>query len=733
METQKKKPRAARSLTATLSTAFFVLSAAVLSISSGLQIFANIQTQRDANSRKLQINAQDAAAKVSNNIQEKFNALETAVRLVDPVTASQEQQKQILDSLLGLQAAFRQLSVLNAQDQELAHVSRLSMAASGDLAGQLSREGLDQVRQGSTYISPIYIDPLTSEPLMIMAVPVTDVFGDFRGTLIAEINLKFMWDLVDQLKIEKTGYAYVVDRQGNLIAFSDTARVLKGENVGELQKVGEFIRTLVPAGETEMSTYMGIKGDVVVGTYVPLGTPDWAVVTELPWLEAYRGIIQIVLVSLLVTLAMAVLAGMLGGYVARRLAVPLVDLTETATRISCGEMDLQAAGGGPVEVSSLAEAFNSMTTQLRQVLGDLERRVTERTLDLERQSAYLQASAEVGRAATSILEIDRLIGQVVDLIRERFSLYYVGLFLVDSTGEWAMLRAGTGTAGQAMLARSHRLKIGGGSMIGWSVANAQARVALEAGEDAVRLATAELPETRSEAALPLRSRGRVLGAVTVQSSWPGAFDETVIAVLQAMADQVAVAIDNARLFAESQTAVETARRAYGEVSRRDWNQLLGTRPQWGYRYANQSVVPAEKTWRPEMLEAIQAGEMLESDTGEASMAMPLRVRDQVVGALRFSKGEKGGHWTADEIVLIETLAEQLGVALESARLYQDTQRRAARERLVNEVTARIRSSMTLEAVLNSAVREIGHLVEANYAAIDLELDQSEAHDKKVTL
>jgi GAF domain-containing protein/HAMP domain-containing protein len=725
METQKKNPRAARSLTATLSIAFFALSATVLLISSGLQIFSNIQTQREANFQKLRISAQDAAAKVSNNIQEKFNALETAVRFVDPATASQEQQKQVLNSLLGLQAAFRQLSMLNAQDQELAHVSRLSMAASGDLAGRLTGEGLDQVRQGNTYISPIYIDPLTGEPLVIMAVPVTNVFGDFRGTLIAEMNLKFMWDLVDQLKIETTGYAYVVDRQGNLIAFSDTARVLKGENVGGLQKVSEFIRTPVPTGETEMSTYIGIKGDVVVGTYVPLGAPDWAVVTELPWLEAYQGIIRIVLVSLLVTLAMAVLAGMLGGYVARRLAVPLVDLTETATRISCGEMDLQAAAGGPVEVSSLAEAFNSMTTQLRQILGDLEKRVAERTLDLERQSAYLQASADVGRAATSILEIDRLIGQVVELIRERFSLYYVGLFLVDSAGEWAVLRAGTGAAGQAMLARGHRLKVGGGSMIGWSIANAQARVALEAGEDAVRLATAELPDTRSEAALPLRSRGRVLGAVTVQSSWPGAFDETVIAVLQAMADQVAVAIDNARLFAESQAAAETARRAYGEVSRRDWSELLGTRPHWGYRYANQSVAPAEKTWRPEMLEAIQVGEMSESNTGKPTLAMPLRVRDHVVGALRFSKGEEGSKWTADEIVLIETLTEQLGVALESARLYQDTQRRAARERLVNEITARIRSSTTLEAVLNSAVREIGHLVEANYAAIDLELDKAE--------
>jgi GAF domain-containing protein len=185
-----------------------------------------------------------------------------------------------------------------------------------------------------------------------------------------------------------------------------------------------------------------------------------------------------------------------------------------------------------------------------------------------------------------------------------------------------------------------------------------------------------------------------------------------------------VALDNARLFAESQTAVETARRAYGEVSRRDWAELLATRTGWGYRFANQSVAPAEGTWRPEMLEAIQAGEMLESST-EPTLAMPLRVRDQTVGALRFSKGGEGGSWTADEIALTETLVEQLGVALESARLYQDTQRRAARERLVNEITARIRNSMTLEAVLNSAVREISHLVEANYAAIDLDLDKVE--------
>ena len=725
METQVKDPHAARSLTATLAIAFFALSVAVLLASSGLQVFFNLQTQQATISSRQQLIAQEAARTVSSFIQEKFSVLETAVELVNPVTASPEQQKQILDSLLGLQPAFRQSVLLNAQDQEVVKVSRSSQAASRRLTDQLKGSTLNQVRQGKRYISPIYIDPVTSEPLVIVAVPATNVFGDFQGTLAAEVNLKFMWDLVDQLKIEETGYAYVVDRQGNLIAFSDTARVLKGENVGQLQTVSEFIRNPVSFRETEISTYAGIKGATVVGTYVPLETPDWAVVAELPWEEAYQGIIRVVAVSILITLAMAVLAGMLGGYVARRLAVPLVDLTETATRITCGEMELQAAVGGPMEVASLAEAFNSMTTQLRQILGDLEQRVAARTLDLERQSAYLQASAEVGRAATSILEIDRLIGQVVELIRERFSLYYVGLFLVDNAGEWAMLRAGTGEAGRAMLARGHRLKIGGGSMIGWSVANAQARVALEAGEDAMRLATAELPDTRSEAALPLRSRGRVLGAVTVQSSWPGAFDETVIAVLQSMADQVAVALDNARLFAESQSAVETTRRAYGELGRRGWAEVLSTHTNWGYRYTNQSVAPVEGDWRPEMLEAIQAGEMLESGTEEPTLAVPLKVRDQVVGALRLSKGVEGGDWTTEEMALLETLTEQLGMALESARLYQDTQRRAARERLVNEITARIRSSMSLEAVLNSAVREISQLVDANYAAIDLELDKAE--------
>ncbi len=367
--------------------------------------------------------------------------------------------------------------------------------------------------------------------------------------------------------------------------------------------------------------------------------------------------------------------------------------------------------------------------------------MAERTQDLENRSAYLEATAEVGRVATSILDTDQLIQQVVELIRERFGLYYVGLFLVDEAREWAVLRAGTGVAGQIMLARGHRIKVGTG-MIGWSVAHTQPRVALEAGEDAVRLATPELPDTRSEAALPLHSRGQVLGALSVQHAQPGAFDKDTLAVLQTMADQVAVALDNARLFAESQATLEAASRAYGELSLRAWNDLSRTRPEWGYRFAQTSVTPVKGDWRPEMLQAVQTGQSVQTDheppgspsrersrwvevgdgTEGPMLAIPLKVRDHVVGALSFRKGNTEKAWTTEEVVLLETLAEQLSLALESARLHQDTQRRAARERVVSEVTARIRETLDLETVLKAAAEEMRQALGLEEFAVSLATD-----------
>ena len=340
-----------------------------------------------------------------------------------------------------------------------------------------------------------------------------------------------------------------------------------------------------------------------------------------------------------------------------------------------------------------------------------------RTRDLERESAYQAASAEVGRAATSILEAGQLMEQVVELIRERFDLYYVGLFLADENSKWAVLRAGTGEAGRAMLARNHQLQIGSGSMIGWSIANKQARVALEVSQDTVRLATAELPDTRAEAALPLRSRGRVIGALTVQSAHPGVFDQDSIIVLQVMADQVAVAIDNARLFAESQAALAVARRAYGQLSHQAWTEMLHAQPNLGFIKNQRGVSRADNLWRPAVRTALQTGEPSLGDSNRTRLVIPVKIRDHVIGVIDAHKPE--GAWTPEEIVLVESLTEQMGVALESARLYQDTQRRAARERILREISDRMQGAADMEALMRITAEELNKALGGSRAYVRL--------------
>ena len=322
----------------------------------------------------------------------------------------------------------------------------------------------------------------------------------------------------------------------------------------------------------------------------------------------------------------------------------------------------------------------------------------------------------------------------MDLVREKFGLYYVGLFLLDSTGIWAILKAGTGEAGKAMLARGHRIRYGQG-MIGWSVANAQPRLAGEVEEDLVRLPTPELPQTRTEAAIPLRSRGRVLGALTVQSDRPDAFGEMEITIFQALADQLAIALDNARLIAESQQAVKETQRAYGQINRSAWTDFLASLMEENttYRYglANSITTTELKHARQEV---IKSGQLAQARVGDQLiLLLPIMVREQVIGVISFSKepvavpakeranGQNrsiempNGYqhtdnhhlmWKNEEVDLLKAIAEQLGVALDSARLYAETRQRAEHERLVDQVSSEMRASLDIDAVLETTAREL---------------------------
>jgi GAF domain-containing protein len=273
-------------------------------------------------------------------------------------------------------------------------------------------------------------------------------------------------------------------------------------------------------------------------------------------------------------------------------------------------------------------------------------------------------------------------------------------------------------------------------MVGLCTANSQVRIAQDVETEPQRLDHDLVAKTRSEAALPLAVRGQVLGAVSVQSSHIGTFDEATVAALQTMADQIAVALDNARLFAEVQQALEMSRRAYGQLSRQAWADLLHSRPEWGYRYIQGSVIKADGDWTPEMREALQSVQPViqnpqvfeggHSATGKGSdgqegstITIPLRVRDDVIGVLNFSKESEGEVWTSEQIDILQRLVDQLGATLESAQLFRETQRRAAREQAIRQVTDQVRRAVDVEQILRNAVTELAKVVGAPRAYVRL--------------
>ena len=186
----------------------------------------------------------------------------------------------------------------------------------------------------------------------------------------------------------------------------------------------------------------------------------------------------------------------------------------------------------------------------------IENQQNELLAKMNLRNLQLHTAAEVSRAASSMLDLDTLMPKVVELIRDHFNYYYVGLFLVDKDINRAVLRAATGETGKMMLEAGHALELTESSMIGWCIVHKEPRIALDVGQDAVRFKNPFLPLTRSEAALPLISRGSVIGAMTIQSAEPMAFSDDDITILQTMTEQVANAIENARLFTERATLIK---------------------------------------------------------------------------------------------------------------------------------------------------------------------------------
>ena len=338
------------------------------------------------------------------------------------------------------------------------------------------------------------------------------------------------------------------------------------------------------------------------------------------------------------------------------------------------------AGDLATSAEQLTETNRQLTITNRQFQELAERH--------QLRAVRLQAATEVARAASTLLDPDELITQAVDLIRERFGFYYVGLFLLDADERFAVLQRGSGEAGRVMKSAGHRLEIGGQSMVGWVCANKLPRIALDVEREAIRFVNPLLPDTRSEMALPLQARDRMLGALDVQSSQKAAFDDDDIATLQSMADQIAVALENAHLFQQGETALKELEMANRLLAREGWQGQL-----------SQPTSVRRVEFSP--------GRMSATHLLSQPLALPLELRGQRIGRLLISR-ERGGDWSDDEVETIQAIALQTALAADNARLIEQTQRALEETRALYETGREITSageiSEVLAAVLDNLAR-----------------------------
>lgn len=392
-----------------------------------------------------------------------------------------------------------------------------------------------------------------------------------------------------------------------------------------------------------------------------------------------------------VTMIVLALGGAIAFFNAETSAAPIRELVQVFRNVERGDLKQRARVIATDETGELAIYFNRMIARIEELQLNLEKRVQE-------QTEKLRASNEVGRIASTIRDPDELISRVVNLITKTFDYYYVAIFLVSSNGRWAEIVDATGSAGEILKARRHRLQVGGTSMVGSAIATGQAQIAMDVGEAAVRFNNPLLPNTRSELALPLIAGERVIGALDVQSVREADFKPDDITTLQSLASQVAIAIENARLFREMEDALAELRQTNRQYILSAWQEQL----QAGKL---EYIVKA-----PDVSEAKETREI----------SVNLSVREQPIGYIRL---ETSGEWTEEDQAWVESLATQVAIALENARLVEDSNQAATRERLSASIIQRLWSSQSVDGILQTAVRELGRALEASEAAIELKLEK----------
>lgn len=698
-----------------------------LPLLAGMGIFLTQQAQlvleRDA---ALALNATNRAVVEAGEIWLAYNAraLRTLVSSPDIISMDPARQK---PALLALVSTYPDMYLASTTDKTGMNVAR---SDSMPLIDYRDRDWFQQAVSGQ----PVSYQTLVGgygQPALVISMPIRQPGGQILGVGMAASDLRQVSRILGQAVLDSNATAYLVNAENRVMALS-------GQPVGILM---EDLSAYPPV----RALRSGITGEYAFQDITEtrwraslnLLTNGWGVIvqqTEESLFAPVRSFQRIALVVLVVGTA---LLFWLTWLTIRQVMQPVRSLTETAVAITNGDLSSMAPVYGEDELGLLAYSFNTMTAQLRDLIGGLENRVYERTRDLQRRAAQLQVTAQVAREAASIRDPDRLLQDAVRLISEQFNFYHAGIFLIDrpasgaggATGSsdaqgvlerpsYAVLRAASSEGGRRMLARGHRLAVGQQGIVGYVAGTGEPRIALDTDQDTVYFDNPDLPMTRSEMALPLKIGNRVIGVLDVQSRQANAFNQEDLETLQILADQLAVAIENARLLSESQQALRELETLYGMQIRQGWRRMTSAMRSSGrqlrYVLGARGIEPADGNPTPA------------DSVPQAEIIAPIELRNQRLGVLRLHRDAEQGQWTSQDQALVQEVLAQLALALENARLMEEIHNHARQEELISQIVASTQGSFSLEGVMRTAVQEVVRVL--NVGRVRIQLGGDEAGD-----
>jgi GAF domain-containing protein/HAMP domain-containing protein len=596
-----------------------------------------------------------------------------------------------------------------------------------------------------------YVDATGGGLVVTVAAPVYEG-DDFVGVIAADMQLSQVTAQISSLKVGETGYAFMIDDAGRILSMPQAGFDMFGLRPEDMISEEFFKQTILGAGTDELQSVtrrMTAGGNGLltvdvdgVDTYIsfhPIETNGYSVALAVPVSELQSAIaaarnetqqqiqsaVRLAATLLIVLLVFAVSVSLGLGNV---IAAPIQRLTQAASQVSAGDLTVQASATTSDEIGTLAQAFNTMTSRLRESLEELEKRVEERTVELslanernERRARQFEAIAHIARTISSTRDLDLLLSQITTVINKEFGFYHVGIFLLDTAKEYAVLSAANSIGGKNMLERGHRLKVGETGLVGFVTGTGKPRVALDTGADAVFFNNPDLPETRSEIALPLHVGDEIIGALDVQSTEPNAFVQEDINILSTLADQVSIAIQNAQQFEETRKALNESEILSRQFVQAGWQQFTKSRNLLGIRHTGARASLLHRRNGKDNQEDLFAGIQAKPNARGASLSLPIKLRGEVIGSVDVRTPDNRP-WDQDELDIVTAIIERAAIALENARLLAESQKRAAKERIIGEISSKISMQSEINELLKTAAQELGRSLPGAEIAIQFNKD-----------